>query len=365
MDTPTTAPAPTAMPAPAAPERPGSLPHGEPPPAAPPPPGAARPGRRRSWRAVRRVCGLLFFVVVPVALLSSLIIFALGHLSPVDPAAARLGENATAADVARLHELWGLDRPFAEQYLSWLGHALTGDLGSSYLTDIPVADSIAQRLPVDLSVALVALVAAVLIGFPAGIAAGTRPGGAVDRVVTLLSSIAVTVPVFLLGIWLALLFAVHLKWLPATGYAPTATGLGNWLSHVLLPGISLSLVVAAALARQLRTSLAAALAEKFVVGATLRGLTGRRILFAHVLRTAVGPALSLIGLEVPELLGGAVVVEAVFGLPGLGQYALGGAASHDTAVVQGVLLVTVGVVLLANLLVDALLGWLRPETRKR
>lgn len=324
----------------------------------------ARRRTPRPWRAVRRALALLFFAVVPVALLSSLIVFTLGHLSPVDPAAARLGENANAADVARLRQLWGLDRPFVEQYLSWLGNALTGDLGSSYLTDIPVGDSIVQRLPVDLSVALVALVAAILIGFPAGIAAGMRPGGTVDRVVTAVGSLAVTVPVFLVGIWLALLFAVRLKWLPATGYAAPADGLGEWLSHVLLPGLSLSLVVAAALARQLRTSLASALAENFVVGATLRGLTGRRVLFVHVLRTAVGPAVSLIGLEAPELLGGAVVVEAVFGLPGLGQYALQGAASHDTAVVQGVLLVTVGVVLLANLLVDALLGRLRPETRK-
>ncbi|AKJ08818.1 ABC transporter permease [Streptomyces incarnatus] len=327
--------------------------------------GAAEVRRRPALaRPLRRALVLLFLVVVPVVLLSSLIVFTLGHLSPVDPAAARLGENATAADVARLHRLWGLDQPFAQQYLSWLGHALTGDLGRSYLTDIPVADAIAQRLPVDLSVALVALVAAVLIGFPAGIAAGVRPGGRVDKAVTALGSLAVTVPVFLVGIWLVQLFAVHLTWLPATGYAPPAAGIGEWLRHVLLPGLSLSFVVATALARQLRTSLAGALAENFVVGATLRGLSARRVLFVHVLRTAAGPAVSLIGLEVPELLGGAVVVETVFGLPGLGQYALSGAASHDTAVVQGVLLVTVGVVLVANLLVDALIGRLRPETRK-
>ena len=301
---------------------------------------------------------------VTVFLLSSMLTFGLGAMSGANPGAAVLGITATPADIARMNHQFGLDRPLPVQYASWLGHALTGDFGSSYLTGIPVSQSIAQRLPVDLSIAALALLIAALVGGAAGIAAAVRRGGWIDRAVSAASAAAITVPVFVLGSLLVVLVSVRLRWLPAVGYEPIAAGLWPWLSHVLLPGFALSPAVGAPVARQLRASLAAALEEDYVLGATLRGLSRRRVLFGHALRNALGPALVTLGLAVPDLLGGAVVVESVFALPGLGQYALTGAAGHDTPVIEGVLLTTVALVLVCNLLVDALLGRLRPATTK-
>ncbi|AEH09395.1 MULTISPECIES: ABC transporter permease [Protofrankia] len=313
--------------------------------------------------AVRRVAALLATLVI-MALVSSLVIFALTFLSPSDPAAQKLGQNATPEQVAELRHLWGLDRPFVVQYFSWLGDAVSGDLGRSYFSDIPVAQSLGQRLAVDLSIVSVAVVLAVLFGAAAGIAAAVRRGSVVDRLVTAVSSLALTVPVFLVGVMLVVLFAVTWRWLPASGYVPIAKDPLDWLRHVIMPGFALSLLPGAVVARQLRTSLVSALGENYVVGARLRGLSPAHILFGHTLRNAAGPALATLGLELPDLLGGAVVVETVFGLPGIGRYALQGATSHDVPVIQGVLLVTVAFVLISNITVDTLLSRLRPATRE-
>jgi peptide/nickel transport system permease protein len=324
----------------------------------------ARVTARRSARAPRRAASLLVLGALPVAVISTLIIFLLTYLSTANPALQALGQDATPSAIARLDHLWGLDRPFWDQYLSWLAHALEGDLGHSWFTGVPVASSIMQRLPVDLSIAGVALALALLIGFPAGLIAGTRQGGLIDRVVTAVSSLAIAVPVFWLGIMLVVLFSIKLRWLPATGYEPPDAGLGVWLEHVILPGLALSALVAAMIARQLRASVIAALQENYVIGARVRGLSPRRILFVHVLRNAAAPTVAAIGLEVPQLLGGAVITETVFALPGIGQYALEGAQNHDVPVIQGVLLVMVVLVLICNVGVDLLLGWMRPATRR-
>jgi peptide/nickel transport system permease protein len=326
---------------------------------------AARIGARLSAaRTPRQILSVVLLGALPVALISTLIIFLLTYLSKDNPAAQALGQTATPAAIARLNHLWGLDRSFPAQYFSWLGHALSGDLGRSWFTQMPVASSIWQRLPVDLSIAGIALFLAVLIGFPAGIISAVREGGITDRAVTLISSLAITIPVFWVGIMLVVVFSVRLRWLPATGYVAPGAGIGEWLSHTILPGFALSLLVAGTIARQLRTSVVAALQENYVVGARVRGLSQRRILLVHVLRNAAAPTVAAIGLEVPQLLGGAVITETVFALPGIGQYALEGAQNHDVPVIQGVLIVMVGLVLISNLGVDLLLGWMRPATRR-
>lgn len=309
--------------------------------------------------------GQILLSTLTVALFSTLLIFALAYFSPSNPAATKLGENASPAAVAHLNHVMGLDRGFFAQYFSWIGDALHGDLGVSWFTGVPVGKSIATGLPVDLSVTGVALVMALLMGIPAGIIAGTRRGGFLDRAINVISSTAITLPVFWIGMVLVIVFAVKAKWLPATGYVPPSAGLWPWLSHLLLPGFSLSVLVAATIARLLRNSLVATLQENFVVGATVRGLSSRRILFRHVLRNAMAPTVTVIGLEIPQLLGAAVVTEALFALPGLGQLALTAAQEHDLPVIQGVLLVMVGIVLVCNLGIDALLGWLRPATRRQ
>jgi peptide/nickel transport system permease protein len=302
---------------------------------------------------------------VTVALFSTLLIFALAYFSPSNPAATKLGENASPAAIAHLNHEMGLDRGFFAQYFSWIGNAIHGDFGVSWFSGVPVGKSIATGLPVDLSVTGVALVMSLLIGIPAGIVAGTRRGGLLDRGINAISSTAITLPVFWIGMVLVIAFAVKAKWLPATGYVPPSAGFWPWLSHLILPAFSLAVGVSAVVARMLRNSLVAALRENFVVGATVRGLSPRRILYRHVLRNALAPTVTIVGLEIPQLLGAAVVTEALFALPGLGQLALTAAQEHDLPVIQGVLLVMVAIVLVCNLGIDALLGWLRPATRRQ
>jgi peptide/nickel transport system permease protein len=300
---------------------------------------------------------------LPVALISTLIVFLMTYLATADPAAQKLGETATPADIARLNADWGLDRGFFEQYGTWLWHALRGDLGVSYFSDVPVAESIGERLPVDLSITVVAVVVAILVGFAAGIVAAVRRDGLVDRAVTAVASVLVTIPEFWLAIMAIVLFSVTLGWLPSGGYVPIGQDPVAWLRHMLLPGATLGLTVAASVARQLRTSLVTELEQDYVVGARVRGLSPRRVLFRHALRNAAAPAVAAVGLAVPALLGGAVIAESIFGLPGLGQLALNGATSHDIPVIQGVLVVTVAIVVISNLAVDGVLARLRPATR--
>ncbi|WP_433085635.1 ABC transporter permease [Dactylosporangium sp. CA-052675] len=313
-----------------------------------------------------KVRALVAAVAVPVVvfLFSSLITFGLGALSPSNPAAAVLGETATPADIARMRHEFGLDKPLPLRYLEWLAHALSGDLGRSYFTTIPVADSIFAALPVDLSLAALAVLLAVLIGGGAGIAAALRRDSRLDRAITFAASALGTLPPFALGIGLVVVFAVLLDLLPAGGYVGPEHGLGPWLRFAILPALALSLDTAASIARQLRTSLVAQLGENYVTGAVVRGLGARRVLLRHALRNAAGPALTVLGLGVPMVLGGAVVTEKIFNLPGLAQLALQAAAQHDVPLIQGTLLVTVTVVLVCNTLVNLALGRLTPQGRR-
>ncbi|RAJ47186.1 peptide/nickel transport system permease protein [Kitasatospora sp. SolWspMP-SS2h] len=319
---------------------------------------------RRTARAPRSL-GRVLASAATVFLLSSLLTFALGAVSDANPAAAVLGETATPADIARMDHEFGLDRPLWAQFGSWLGHAVRGDLGRSWFTTLPVADSISAALPVDLSIAGLALLFAVLLGAAAGIAAALRPGTRLDRSVTALCTLLGTLPAFVVAIGLITLVSVQLRLLPSGGYVPLGQDPGQWLRFALLPALALSLDAAAGIARQLRTSLVGALRENWATGATMRGLSGRRVLFGHVLRNAAGPAVTVLGMSVPMLIGGAVVTERIFNLPGIAQLSLQAAEQHDVPVIQGTLLVTVVVVLVANLAVDAGLLALNPAARRR
>jgi peptide/nickel transport system permease protein len=325
---------------------------------------APRPVAALAWQLLGRL-GRAVLVVVPVALVSTFVTYALGSLTNANPAAAVLGDLATPADITRMNHQFGLDRPFLVQYVTWLGHALTGNLGQSYFTTIPVSTSVGQALPVDLSLAVLALSFAVLFGGAAGIAAALRQGSRLDRAVTLVCSGLATVPPFIVGIALIVVFSVLLKALPAGGYVGFSTDPGQWLRFALLPSLALSVEGAAAIARQLRTSLVGALRENYVLGAAARGLSSRRVLFRHVLRNAAGPAITVLGLEVPTLIGGAVVAEKIFNLPGVAQLALQAGSQHDIPVIQGTLLVTVGVVLVSNIAVNLALVRLSPQSRRR
>jgi len=316
--------------------------------------------------AVGSLRAVLRLVSVPVAvfLIATFSTYALGALGGANPAATVLGQDATAGQIAQLNHQFGLDNPFLVQYFDWLGHALTGNLGVSYFTSIPVATSIGQAFPVDLSLALLALTFAVVFGGAAGITAALRRGGWFDRAVSAVCSGLATVPPFLVGITLIVLFAVSFRLLPSGGYVPFTQDPGQWLRFALLPSIALSAEGAAAIARQLRTSLVGALQENYVLGAAARGLSVRRTLFRHVLRNAAGPALTVLGVQIPLLIGGAVVAEKMFALPGVAQLALQAGSERDVPVIQGALLVTIGVVLVSNIIVNAVLFRITPQARR-
>lgn len=311
---------------------------------------------------VRRILNLVA-ITAAVLLLASVITFALGAMAKTNPAAAVLGETATEADIARLDHQFGLDRPLVVQYADWLGSALQGDLGVSWFTTVPVADSIAQALPVDLSIALLAVVLAILIGGAAGIGAALSNGGVFDRAVTVVCSLLGTLPPFVIGMALIVVFAVKAKLLPAGGYVPIGENPAEWLRFAILPSLALSLDVAASIARQLRTSLVGALRENYAIGAQMRGFGRRRVLFGHVLRNAAAPTLAVIGLAIPLVIGGAVMTEKLFGLPGIAQLALQSSEKGDVPVVLGTLLVTAVVVVIASLVVNVAQAALDPAAR--
>jgi len=319
---------------------------------------ATAPRRRRGRVAAVRIGGGLA-VLVPIVVLSTFITYSLGALSNSDPAATILGQDAaTPAAVARLNRALGLDHPLVVQYWNWLTQAVQGKLGRSYFTQIPVAQSISQRLPVDLSIAILAVILAVVIGGTAGVVAAIRRGGWLDRGVTVVCSAVSTLPAFVVGIILVVLFAVTVHLLPANGYVGPTTSIPEWLKYIILPSLALSLAVSADIARQLRTSLVEVLDRNYIVGARVRGLPYRRILVRHALRNAAGPALTILGNDFPQMLAGAVAAEVVFSLPGLGQLVLESAETRDIPVVQGVLLVISSFVIVVNLVVNTTLNWL-------
>jgi peptide/nickel transport system permease protein len=298
--------------------------------------------------------------VIPVAFLSTLLTFALTYLSPASPAAELLGPAATPKSIAAMTRHLGLDRSFLAQYGSWVWNALHGNLGISYFTQIPVATSISQRLPVDLSLAGIAIVLAFVVGLGAAILAAKYRGRFIDNVVTGICSLLLTVPEFLIAIALIIIFAVKLRMLPSLGYISPTTSLTGWFSHVILPSLALAAETTADFTRQLRTALVTVLDENFVTGAVVRGLSQRRVLFRHALRNALPAPITALGLHLPRLIGGAVVVEMIFSLPGIGQYALQGAQEHDIPVIQGMLITVIALVLVANVTVNTLVGQLRP-----
>ncbi|CAO5179911.1 peptide/nickel transport system permease protein [Frankia sp. AiPs1] len=320
---------------------------------------------RGAGRGLVRLLRTTLLVWVPVVLVSTFITFGLGALTDTNPAAQVLGETATPADIARMNHYFGLDRPFLVQYVSWLGHALTGDLGRSYYTTLPVRDSITQALPVNISITIVALVLAILIGGVLGIGAALSGGGWFDRGVTMLCSAASTVPPFVIGIALIVIFSVTLPILPSGGYVAFDQDFGQWLRFAILPSLALAVEAAVAIARQLRTSLVGELRENYVTGADVRGLSRRRVVFGHALRNAAGPTVTIVGYYVPQIIGAMVVAEAVFNLPGLGKLSLDAASKGDIPLIQGVLVTMIGLVVVSNLVVNAVLLRLTPHARKR
>jgi peptide/nickel transport system permease protein len=281
----------------------------------------------------------------------AVLVFMLIHLSPGDPAAVMAGDNATVEDVEQIRKSMGLDKPVLQQFLIWSGHILTGDLGMSISSQRPVSELIMQRVGPTVSIAVWTMSFAVLMAIPLGIIAAYRSGTMVDRGVMLLSVMAFSVPVFLIGYLLVYLFSMQLGWLPVQGYRPMSDGLWNYFQHLILPCTTLGLVYMALLTRMTRATMIEALGEDYIRTARAKGLGVKAVIW-HALKNAANPIVTTIGVGVALLIGGVVVTETVFAIPGIGRLTIDAVLRHDYPVIQGVLLVASGIYVLINLLVD-------------
>ena len=295
----------------------------------------------------------------------SLIVFLLVQLVPGDPIRVSLGTRFDPETYAALRERAGFDRPLVVQYLSYVGNAVTGDLGVSFRTGQPVTTTLVDRLPATLSLAACALLVALCIAVPLGVMAATRSGGPVDAVATVVSQIGVSIPDFWMAILLILLFSGTLGLLPPSGYVPLSEDPVAWAQHMVLPAVTVGLVSGAILTRFVRSAVLEQLGQDHVRTARSKGLRERTVLRRHVLRNAVVPVVTVTGIQLATLLGGLIVVEVIFAWPGLGRLTLDAVNARDYPVMQGAVLLFAALFLLVNLLVDLLYAVLDPRIRYR
>ena len=302
-------------------------------------------------------------LLIPVLFVVSILVFSLMHLAPGDPASAILGMEATAADLEHLKEELGLNLPLYEQYARWVVGVLHGDLGRSYFMEESVGQAIAGHFRPTLSLALFAELIALVLALPAGIYAACRRGRPADRIVMLLSLLALAVPSFILGLLLILLLGVLLALFPIGGYAPLEEGLLPHLRYLVLPALALGSTQAALIARMTRAAMAEVLDQNFIRTLVAKGMRGRVVVGVHALRNALFPILTAVGQSMASLLSGAIVVETVFNIPGLGQLLINSIARRDFAMIQGIVLVVTVICVLVNLSVDLLYGVADPRVR--
>jgi peptide/nickel transport system permease protein len=302
-------------------------------------------------------------MTIPIVVLASFLVFGLVLLVPGDPAITLAGDNATAEQIEIIRDRLGLDDPIWVQYGRWAADAVQGDLGESLFTGRSVTKSIGERLPVTMSLAAVSVVVALLIAIPAGILAATRRGTWMDTSATVGASLGLAMPSFWLGAVLVLIFALRLGWLPATGYVPFGDDPVAWLKHLILPALTLGTAAAAETTRQLRASLSDVLQQDYVRTARAVGTRSRVVIGKHAMKNAAMPVVTVLGFQIAFLLGGSVIVEQLFALPGLGGLAIRAVLDRDLPVIQGVVLFTTILVVTINLAVDMLYGWLNPKVR--
>ena len=300
--------------------------------------------------------------MLPVMAVVALIVFLLIHLSPGDPAALIAGDLATTDDIARLRTSLGLDQPLWRQFLIWVGKLAQGDLGISIFTQVPVSELLAQRLEPTLSIAVLTMALSIVLAIPLGTLAAYRAGSWVDRAVMLFAVLAFSVPVFLIGYLLIYSFAILLHWLPVQGYVHLSEGVGPWLRNLVLPCVNLALVYMALLTRMTRATVLEVLQEDYIRTARAKGL-GVLAVLGHALRNAAIPIATTVGVGIALLIGGVVVTETVFAIPGIGRLVIDSVQRHDYPVIQSVLLLSAGVYVLINLLIDLSYRFFDPRIR--
>lgn len=307
---------------------------------------------------VRRILAIL-----PVLLAVSLLTFLIASLLPGDLAFVILGDQATPENVAALRHDMGLDQPLWWRYLSWLGHVLQGDLGRSFRTGQTVLQAVSERIPVSFELMLMAEFIGLLIGVPVAIACAARAGGGFDRFMTGSAFAMLSMPSFLVAILLIYLFAVELHWLPATGYVPfTEEPLSN-LRFFVLPALTLALAEWPGIMRVLRSDMIATLQEDYIALAKAKGLKPSRILFVHALKPSSLTLVTVTGINIGRLLGGTLIVESIFALPGIGRLLVGAIYTRDLVILQGVVLLVACGFVIVNFIVDMLYAVLDPRIR--
>jgi peptide/nickel transport system permease protein len=290
-------------------------------------------------------------------------IFLLLHLSPGDPAAIIAGDNATSEQIAAIRKQLGLDDALPVQFVRWLTAVLHGDLGISIFSNEPVLKLIGQRIEPTLSLALTTLFVAVSLAVSFGVLAAWKVGSWVDRLLMVVSVIGFSVPVFVVGYMLIYVFSISLRWLPVQGYSPIDQGLWPWFERLILPSIALGLAYVALIARITRTAMLDVLAEDYIRTARAKGVATRSMLLKHALKNAGVPIVTVIGIGVALLIGGVVITETVFNIPGVGRLVVDAISKRDYPIIQGVILIFSGVYVLVNLLVDLSYTLLDPRIR--
>jgi len=307
---------------------------------------------------IRRV-----LATIPVMAVVALFVFSLLYLAPGDPAAVIAGDQATPEDVERIRASLGLDRPFLVRFGEWAYHIVTGDLGTSIFTNLPVSTMIAQRIEPTLSLMVLTLIIAVVIALPMGVVAAWKHGTLIDRGVMAFAVLGFSVPVFVVGYLLAYYFALELDWLPVQGYTPISRGLWPWFQNLILPAVALGSAYIALIARITRATMLEVLQQDYIRTARAKGVAQTGVLFLHALKNAAVPIVTVIGLGIALLIGGAVITESVFAIPGLGRLTVDAILRRDYPVIQGVVLLFSFVYVLINLAIDLAYTLFDPRIR--
>ncbi|MBR7552531.1 ABC transporter permease [Allobacillus sp. GCM10007491] len=301
--------------------------------------------------------------LVPVMFVVAIVVFFIVHLSPGEPASVILGPNASQSEVEALRAELGHDDPVPVQFFNWLGDAVTGDLGESIYANAPVTEVFGQYFIPTLSLTIFAQILAVVFAIPVGIIAAIRKGTAVDQSLMGFSLLGISIPSFLLGLFLILLFSVNLEWFPVAGFVPLSEGIWPHIRSLILPAIALSLAQAALLVRMTRSSMLDILDNEYIKAARSKGLKERVVIYKHALRNAFVTILEVIGQTFSTLIAGAVVIEFVFNIPGIGQLIVNSVERRDFPVIQGTILLIALLYVFINLAIDLLYGVVDPRVR--
>ena len=312
---------------------------------------------------LRRYIVKRLFIAIPSLLIASVVVFALPRLIPGDAVQLMLEEKAYAKDIEELRAKLGLNRPLHVQYVEWAGRAVRGDLGESLWTRRPVLEEIGHRLPITLELALIALAISLLIALPVGIIAAVRQDSLGDLLARSVAILGLSIPGFWLATLVIVLPAIWWNWRPSSDFTPFTTDPIANLRHMWLPALVLGIAAAAALMRLTRGMLLEVLRQDYVRTAWSKGLAERAIVFKHALRNGIIPVVTLLGTQLPQIIGGTVVIETIFGLPGMSRFLFDAINQRDYPVIQGVNLIVVSTVVMVNLAVDALYAVLDPRIR--